>query len=159
MTKKSPARLQRDAAKKELADNKCWDELNHIYESARIMLYQHATIHALASNKPLLACLENTASTANSIRILTKDLNDLNNQLNSIHSKHADRSGGSQDPDEVWMSIMIGQEYSQLMETHTSVVQPTAFKILEDFQYAENKLASFNQAQQPDHRTAEIVIQ
>ena len=144
MTKKSMARQQRDAANKQLENNSCWDELNRIYESARVMLFQHTGIHALASNQQLQACLENPASTANSIKILAKDLTDLNNQLTSIASKHQGMVGGSKDPDEVWRSITIGQEYAQLMETHTSVVQPTAFKILEDFQYAEKKLAAQN---------------
>ena len=140
MTKKSMARQQRDAANKQLENNRCWDELNRIYESARVMLFQHTGIHTLASNQQLQACLENPSSTANSIKILAKDLMDLNRQLTEIYHKHQGMVGGSQDPDEVWKSITIGQEYAQLMETHTSVVQPTAFKILEDFQYAEKKL-------------------
>lgn len=148
MTKKSAGRLQRDAEQAQLKDNRCWDELNRIYESARVMLYQHACIHQLASNQQLLACLENPSSTANSIKILASDLKSLNEQLLSIKSKHAGKVGGSQNPDEVWNSIVIGQEYAQLMETHTSVVQPTAFKILEDFQFAEKKLASIIQEQQ-----------
>lgn len=141
MTKKSLARQQRDAVEKQLQDNKCWDELNRIYESARVMLYQHTSIHALASNQQLQRCLENPSSTANSIKILSKDLMSLNEQLCAIYAKHQGKTGGSQDPDEVWQSIIIGQEYAQLMETHTTVVQPTAFKILEDFQFAEKKLA------------------
>ncbi len=143
MTKKSAARLQRDAAKSQLKDNHCWDELNQIYESARVMLYQHTGLHAVASNTDLQKFLENPTSTANSIRILSKDLKDLNERLSAIYQRHAGKTGGSQDPDEVWFSITIGQEYAQLMETHTSVVQPTALKIVEDFQYAENKYAAF----------------
>lgn len=140
MTKKSYARQQRDAAKEKLSDNKCWDELNQIYESAKTMLYQHTIIHTLAQNKELLALLENPSSTSNSIRILSRDLLDLNNQLKQLAEQHQGKSGGSQNPDEVWQSIVIGQGYAELMNTHTAVVQPTAFKILEDFNYAEQKL-------------------
>ena len=147
MTKKSAGRLARDRAKQDLKDNACWDELNRIYESARVMLYQHTIISTLASNQQLLACLENPTSTANSIKILGGDLRALNEQLSTIYAKHQGKVGGSQNPDEVMGSIVIGQEYAQLMETHTSVVQPTALKILEDFQYAENKLASIAQQQ------------
>lgn len=141
MTQKSYARRQRDAAAAQLKDNKCWDELNQIYESSRIMLYQHSTIHSMAQNKQLLACLPDVTSTANNIRILTNDLKSLNQQLTAIRSKHDGKVGGSTNPDEVWESIVIGQEYAQLVETHTSVVQPTVFKILEDFQQAEIRLA------------------
>lgn len=141
MTQKSLARRQRDAAAAQLQDNKCWDELNQIYESSRIMLYQHSTISALAKNQNLLACLPNPSSTANNIRILGNDLKSLNDQLTAIHAKHAGKTGGSTNPDEVWGTIVIGQEYAQLVETHTSVVQPTVFKILEDFQQAEIRLA------------------
>ena len=148
MTKKSTGRLQRDAAKAQLVNNMCWDELNRIWEGARVMLYQHTVISTLASNQPLLSCLENHTSTANSIRVLGNDLKSMNAQLSAIRAKHEGKVGGSQDPDEVWNSIMIGQEYAQLMETHTSVVQPTAMKILEDFQFAEKKLASIAAQQQ-----------
>lgn len=141
MTQKSYARRQRDAAAAQLQDNKCWDELNQIYESSRVMLYQHSTIHAMAQNKQLLSCLVDATSTANNIRILTNDLKSMNDQLNAIRAKHAGKFGGSTNPDEVWSSIMIGQEYAQLVETHTAVVQPTVFKILEDFQQAEIRLA------------------
>ncbi len=156
MTKKSAGRLARDAAKEQLQDNKCWDELNRIHESAHVMLYQHAGLHAVASDKRLQSCLENPSSTANSISILSRDLKMLNDQLSAIYAKHAGKTGGSQDPDEVWGSIMIGQEYAQLMETHTSVVQPTALKIVEDFQHAENVLARRLQEIGNQHTGAEV---
>lgn len=156
MTKKSMARQQRDAAAKQLEDNRCWDELNKIYDSARVMLFQHTSIHALASNQQLQACLDNPSSTANSIKILAKDLQELNQQLCNIYTKHQGKVGGSQDPDEVWQSIVIGQEYAQLMETHTSVVQPTAFKILEDFQVAERKLVQQINALQQNTETNSV---
>lgn len=148
MTKKSAARMARDATKEQLKDNRCWDELNQIFDDARVMLYQHTVIGTLAGNSQLQSCLENPSSTANSIRILGNDLKSLNEQLTSIRSKHAGKTGGSQNPDEVWNSILIGQEYAQLMETHSSVVQPTALKILEDFQYAEKKLNNLIAQQQ-----------
>lgn len=142
MTKKSLARQQRDRMAEELKDNRCWDELNGIYDSARVMLGQHASIHTLASDKNLQACLENPTSTANSIKILARDLKTLSDDLNAIHQRHDGKVGGSQDPNEVMTAIGIGQDYAILTERHVAVVQPTAFKILEDFQQAETKLAN-----------------
>ena len=142
MTKKSQARLARDRARKQAREhlkknNRCWDELNNIYQSAKTMLYQHIVISTLAANKELMARLKDPNSTINNIKILGNDIRELNVKLEEIHQLHANRYGGSDNPDEVMYSINISQKYAELMETHNSVVQPTALKILEDLNQAE----------------------
>lgn len=142
MTKKSAARQARDEAEKNLKENQCWDQLNQIYEGAKRLLAQHTMIHTLGREKNLIACLRDPSDTANSIRILANDLGNMNNRLKAIHDKHASKTGSGESPDEVLVSIGIAQEYSDLMEAHTSVIQPIAMKILEDFDYSEKRLAS-----------------
>jgi hypothetical protein len=81
------------------------------------------------------------------INLLSHDLSVLNDELNSIHKSHADKRGGSHDPDEVMHSITIYEHYNLFMERHQAVVMPTALQITEHFDQAERELVRAGQAE------------
>ena len=155
MTKKSDARLRRDRiagntgkvekqkqkeAKQHLQNNKCWDELNAMYDQMRQLLGKHAHLSVLAQNKPLIAAIVDKPTLAANIRILGNDLKVLSDELGRIHSFHADKKGGADDPDEFMSTIGIFEQYNLFMERHEAVVMPTVFHIVEQFDQAEKLL-------------------
>lgn len=150
MTQKSAGRLARDARKKKVdalmkenADNKCWDELNQMYEDNLALLFAHTNIKTLAENKELIAMVEDKPTLTRNIVSLSNDLKTLNAELNDIHQKHKERSGGATDPDDLMFSIMLFENYYLWAERHNAVVMPTSYYIIEQFDAAEKKLRAF----------------
>ena len=140
MTKKSANRLARDKIKKDLHDNQCWDDLNNMYTNMLQLISQHANISTLAQRKDIIACVENKETLIMNIRALSNDLRTMNEDLVKIKALHEGKTGGSQDPDEVFSSINIFEHYRLFMERHDAVIMPTALHIIEQFDQAERKL-------------------
>ena len=153
MTKKSHARLLRDAEARRNGTytkksgvgkpnvvNSCWDDLNTIYSSCIQLLQKHENISVYASNKEIIDEIVDKNTLISNIRLLASDLNKLSSELQEIHNQHADKSGGTNDPDEVMRSITIYEQYSLFMERHDAVVMPTITYILEQFDQAEHSL-------------------
>ena len=139
MTKKSANRLARDAAKKELANNTCWDDLKETYLSMVQLISQHANISQLAARKDLIELIEDKETLTMNIKSLARDLTAMSTELAGIYALHSDKTGGSEDPDIVFSTINIYEHYRLFMEKHDSVVMPTVLYILEQFQQAEKK--------------------
>lgn len=144
MTKKSASRQMRDKMKKDLKDNKCWDDLNNMYFSMLQLISQHANISLLAQRKDIIAMVDDKETLTINIKSLANDLRTMNDDLSKIKAMHEGKSGGSQDPDEVFNSITIYEHYRLFMERHDAVIMPTALYIIEQFDQAERKLIDAN---------------
>lgn len=143
MTQKSFARKQRDAAKErakeQLEDNKCWDDLNEIYNEAARLLHSHAAIAGYASDTDLHRYLPNPSLTVKNLKSLGSDLRQLSEELKGIKAEHANKTGGSDDADEVMGTFSIFEKYNLFTERHNAVVLPTAYQIVEEFAQAEQR--------------------
>lgn len=146
MTKRSPNRMKKLELKREMKKNNnhnvCWDELNSMYSKMCQLLTTHAGIAQLTTDKELLSMVVDKITLINNIGILSKDLASLNTELAAIHSKHSNKSGGTDDPDELMRSISIFEEYYRFMENHDGVVMPTVYHITEQLNEAEKLLAA-----------------
>lgn len=142
MTKKSSARLARDAQKKHAKEtaklNNCWDDLNGIYQSCVGLMQSHSGISVCASNPEIIMAVEDKETLVSNINMLSNDLVKLNEELAELHKLHMDKSGGTEDPNEVMHSIGIFEQYNLFMERHDAVVMPTVTYILEQFDKAEH---------------------
>jgi hypothetical protein len=146
MTKKSVSRLARDKAKKELKGNTCWDDLNEVYNQCARLLHSHTRISEYVKDQDLLRYLGDMPLTVANIRSVTKDLQQLSSELADIKKQHADKTGGSEDPDEVMSTFSIYEMYNLFMERHNAVVMPTVYQILEEFGQAEKRRNEANAA-------------
>lgn len=158
MTKKSHARLQRDAEAKKNGEgkismqqrvgknakinplNNCWDDLNTIYESCAQLIFQHVHLASYLRNQPLMCEVVNRDQLVANIQLLSNDLGKLRDELTEINNQHNTKSGGSQDPDEVMFTITIYEQYQLFMQRHDAVVMPTVYHIVEQLDQAEKKL-------------------
>jgi len=147
MTKKSSARLARDAMEKkkerskiELKDNNCWGDLNDIYQKNGQMLMAHTALASVAQDKELLECIPDKATIVDLIRGLARDTVQLSVELKEIYSNHADKTGGSQDANEVMRSIQIAEHYNLWVERYSAVIMPTVYQITEQLGQAETIL-------------------
>jgi hypothetical protein len=144
MTKKSDARLARDAAeartKKDLKDNKCWDDLNTINASCAALLLSHNHLSQYSNSKDLIACVVDKESLKQNLRLLASDLRKMTSELAELEAQHSGKTGGSQDPDEIVGTYEIYERYNLFMERHQAVVMPTAMHITDLFTEAEKRL-------------------
>lgn len=128
-----------EKSNKALERNRCWDELEGIYQSCAAALIQHTVISQLASDHELLMCLDNPTLVAQNIRSLGQDLRTMEQELQTIHAQHAGKALGAQDGDEMMLAFTISEQYHLFMERHNGVLMPTVYEILEHFSAAEQK--------------------
>lgn len=140
MTKKSLSRLQRDAEKKQLEHNTCWDDLNEIYQASVVGLASHLALAQEAGNTELLVEIADKATFIRNVNLLSADLVTLSSELAKLRELHGDKRGGSQDPDVVMYSIQVAEQYNLWKTKHETVVMPTVYHIVEQLQLAENRL-------------------
>ena len=144
MTKKSSARLMRDAEQKQSKDymrvNKCWDELNEMYVQMTQLLGQHSALAVFGSNVELVAMVADKETLSTNFGILANDLTTMNSELTQIHNQHANMTGGAIDPNVLMQTISIFEQYNLFMERHDAVVMPTVYHIIEQLDRAERKL-------------------
>lgn len=156
MTKKSVNRIKRDVARKEaekhLETNTVWDDLKGAYEGCAKALGQHTGVALMLQRKEVFPYLKDFRATVANIQAVTRDITQLNEELKAIYAQHADKKGGSDDPDEVVHSIQIFEQYHLFLQRHDAVVMPAIYHILEDFGQAEK---AFNDTHVEPERTAQ----
>jgi hypothetical protein len=160
MTQKSFARQQRDSAEKaakiatqakeqqrqqmlkeiKSGNNTCWDDLNNIHSDCQALLLKHVYVGREMNDKELIAEVDDKASLVLKINTLANDLRQLKGELAQIHAQHAGKTGGVNDPDVLMTTFAIFEQYTLFQERHDSVVMPTVYHILEQFEAAEKKL-------------------
>lgn len=144
MTKKSHARLERDASKKlveeQLANNKAWDDVNAIDKSVTDLLTGFCSIAAF-SNDPVLIPFFRDQETINRLRIMfANDITRTSNEVCRLRGMIAGRTGRASTTDDYMQAIGVYQEYQALLEDISSVSAPTSQMISEEIGFASQKL-------------------
>jgi hypothetical protein len=129
--------LQRSNEK--LAKNRCWNDLNTLYQNCAQALVQHLMISELAKDRELLGFLSDPRTVVANVQSLKADLQQLDAELRQIQAQHGAKTGGAQDEAEMMQAFTISEQYYLFMERHNGVVLPTVFHILEHFHEAEQR--------------------
>lgn len=151
MTKKSPSRLARDAAKKEnklkeldelkaksdaaikeleefYANNKTWDELeNNIFRPMADMLYKNSSdLVGLLSTPRLVEFMhkEGFGETLLRVKTIQKDFDDFAQELLAIHKLHEGKSGNAKDAEEMSECIAIFGKYDAFKVKYFAIIEP-----------------------------------
>ncbi len=131
MTKKSPARLMRDAQAAEARrqaqapENHAWTELLQRYNECVNLLKAHLTISVFAQCQVLLNELNDKQGFASSARAMGNDIRSLRAKLAEILALHQTRTG-SATPDEIQYTIEVNEEYMKWISLHSGTVMPLA---------------------------------
>lgn len=145
MTKKSPARLMRDAQAQEARrqarapENNAWTELLQRYNECIHLLKAHTTISVFANCKVLLAELDDKPGFASSARAMANDIRSLRAKLAEILAAHNGRTG-SATPDEIQFTIEVNEEYMKWIALHGGSVMPLAQDLTTQIIQAETSL-------------------
>lgn len=143
MTKKSSARLAKDAQKKrienELKDNRCFDDINELKEKCTGLLLAHGALAEQVKDIELLSYAKDRQSLNDNLSMLSRDLLTMSAELNQISVQHSGKSGGSSDPDELYRTIAIAEQYGLFMERHEANIMPTVTHLIEQINQAENR--------------------
>lgn len=144
MTKMSSARVKRTIAqkqaKKDMQNNTCWDDLNGLHADGVILMQKHLVIAGMLRNKELNAFLTDVEAVKRNGQLLAKDVATLTEDLAGLKALHADKTGGTQDPDVLIHCIGIYEQYQLFMSRHEAIIMPTVGAILEQYHVAEERL-------------------
>lgn len=137
MKKCSQVRIKRRLAKKKfkkenrtmLKTNKCWDELEMLHATTAGLFFSTKNITPILRNDALVEKM-GKVEVARIASVINSDLGHYKNELEKIHQRHAGKMGGSDDPDTLFETVMIGQKYSELVDSFNLVVTPNLDRLL-----------------------------
>jgi len=154
MTKKSHARLERDAAKKnidaQLKNNTAWDDINRIDQAATELFVNFAHIAQLCNNPALVPYFRDQEVIQRSRIIFANDLTRTSSEIARLRGLIRGRTGRASTTDEYMESIGIYQEYQALLEDISNVTRPTALLISEEVGYASQQLENAGNNMTPE---------
>jgi sulfur relay (sulfurtransferase) DsrC/TusE family protein len=152
MTKKSQNRLARDAAQAQSANsepNRCWDELNGIYNKCQTAITDmEQRVIALYSVEGLAKYLDHRTEVVALLRGLRNDKDEFQRELTEIHSKHADRSGGSEESYLDRESLEIFENYRNWYAKFEAVFVPTVEHLIAHITAVGQKIVAIKTAEQ-----------
>lgn len=145
MTKKSAARLARDANIKEC--NTCWDDLNNIYDTCLVGinnavvrlsdLYKDVSVRPFLENKKEIAIL---------LRGVGKDKKELAARLETIHEKHMDKTGGMTKQDREsfdMLSLNLANDYNEWNTVMQTAFIPNIDYLIMQYGLAAEKMMAY----------------
>lgn len=110
-----------------------WDDLNTVYMDCRALSVIPAEVLPLLRDKDKLEAVKDPQDLLNKAKVLNKDVIHYNQWLHNIHLKHQNRSGDSDNPNQLMEILGIGEEYQEWLMSYQTVVTPTVATILEVF--------------------------
>lgn len=114
-----------------------WDDLNASFVKAHHALVAPAVIGQYAARKDIIAFVADKLSLRLRIEQFQRELSHLRAELKGISSQHTDKTGSTNDPDEIMLAVRIGEQYALFLERLESIIQPTVAHIIEIFTQAE----------------------
>lgn len=125
MTKKSQARLQRDAYKN---NNTAWDDITEIYKNNHALHNEVATQVRNFFSIPNVADFtptEERGKTAAALRTIDSDLEVFAKDLAMIYKGHAGRSGPLLPEDDIMQVLALSEAYMNYSTRFEAIVSPT----------------------------------
>lgn len=148
--------------------NTFWDDARALYEkSIWAVEYTHGHLSnylkVLLANPQAYEKMNGNPELISNINLLTRDIGEHTERLKGIYAQHADKSGGSQTPDEHMAVIRIHGLYHDAVEIYESTIMPTVAHIFEqigvidEFLEAQKTQAELTQPQVTDVEAVETV--
>lgn len=162
MTKKSYARQQRDANKKDLETlkktNTCWDDLKKISDSCFISLHTaNNNLVEIYKTDRLINFIPKKTEVKVALRGLSQDLNMFTSELVRINALHKDKSGGFTEDEDLSLSLNLFEEYATWQTKYEAVVMPTVLFLLEQAELALQAGSNADAATDPNVVTDVVV--
>jgi hypothetical protein len=87
----------------------------------------------------LLSYAKDRQSLNDNLSMLSRDLLTMFGELTQISAQHNNQTGGTSDPDELYRTIAIAEQYGLFMERHEANIMPTVIHLIEQINQAENR--------------------
>lgn len=147
MTKKSAARLKRDAEQKAITQirrhkntQSAYTDLEQYYATAMDSIKKYGTMGAmLREHAHLIPYLNNADETRDSAITLSRDLKRFKDMIDNHHDKHKGRVGAPRDNEDTLRVIDLTQKYGELLESMSDCCSPVATALTDDFQVAQDR--------------------
>jgi hypothetical protein len=138
--------------------NTCWNDLMGVYHQCAGMMYQHTEVTTVLRDRDLITYVDDIPTFNSNVQQFASDLAQMNKELMDLRALHADKTGGSDDTQEVLHAIAINEQYQLWMSKHEGVVVPTITHILDQTNRAEHKrrAAIMEQQQQQGLLSADV---
>ncbi len=182
MTKKSLARLERDA-KKKLADakvqetidttdpfanleefynsNTCWTDLEQLYTKlAHQLAHNFSTLIESFKIPGVIQFLETDEykETLVIFKTIQRDFNSMTELLTGIHASHKDKTGNAKDQEETSETIRIFEEYNQYVSRYDSIITPSYMLLMEKIGLALGKISAIGEEHKKAQEDLDITI-
>lgn len=115
----------------------CWDELKGLHRYCVELLSTPAPIATALSNRDIVSKCKDAGVLVHDARLLKQDMEVYSQRLQAILASHSDKSGGTDDPDQLMEALDIGEQYQQWIDSFQSVVVPTVQAISANLLNAE----------------------
>lgn len=143
MTKKSQARLDRDARDKEfkkrldfqgLDEANVWEHLEQAYQNACGLFAQYHKMNEMI--KSVHDFIADEPRVANLMKALAADSIELARETELQHDQHKGRSGKPNGEDDDFLITMLQQNYMVLLENHNLTLLPVMLELNEHLEKA-----------------------
>ncbi len=157
MTKKSQARLNKDASDKEfkrrldfqgLDEDNIWEHLEQAYQNACGLFAQYHKMNEMVAS--VIDFIADGTTVANLLKALAADTTVLAKETEEQHAKHAGRTGKPDGDDDNYTIIMLQQNYQVLLQNHQLTVLPVMLQLDEHLQKAIRAKERFEKAQREE---------
>lgn len=148
MTKKSSARLQRDAVAKEMKSNPQveadanWDKLIEIYEtSAQALVVNHENVLNLFKIPGLIQNIPNYNIASKALNGMHSDVENFSTELVEIRKMHAERTGACTSDNDRMDLFQVFEKYYDYDQRYNAIILPTILELTEQATSARTKMA------------------
>lgn len=145
MTKKSAARLERDAREKAAKENRVWDEVKELIANTdELLLTPKLVLDKLESNKPLIEHINrsgNGKEISDSIKSIVRDINTLSEDMEPCRKSSEGRSGKALSPEDFDLSLNTALTIQDVNSNFQNIVLPTLTRVTAIIDVAEAELS------------------
>lgn len=147
MTKKSKARLERDARAKEynerlanegIDENTCWEHLQGCYDNAKGLFVQYFNLSAMVADPATVNYFTAAEGerVANLMKSLAVDTKPLKEETERLYAKHQGKVGIPESDEDNYLIISLQQDYGVLLNNHSLTIMPVLLEMDELLQKA-----------------------
>lgn len=117
-----------------------WEDLTRIYMECKALTIIPSQVAPLLTNAEYLRKIPDIKELLLQVEVLAKDTKHFNEELELIRGQHVNKSGSSEDPNDLVECLGIGESYQQWLIAYQTIVVPNVNSILTMFNEGQQLL-------------------
>ena len=109
----------------------CWDDLSDVSKTADGLMLCATEVTPILRNVELCKAVPDSKGLVSTAKMLSGDVQLFASELKALKEQHADKRGGTTNPDELAAAMSLGMDYSNWIERYQGTVLPNIGTILD----------------------------